>query len=110
MSQPESHEESPAVVLILGVLAIFGLLYISLLALSGPVWMGVLFGTIELVVAWRVAPPAGALALRGVTALLGAVTVIWALAWPLDFLIRTPAAGRRPDATSHAASSARICR
>jgi hypothetical protein len=83
VSVPTSHEESTAVTLILGVLSICGLLFISLLALSGPVWMGVLFGTIELVVAWRVTPPAGALALRWVTALLGAATVIWALVWAL---------------------------
>jgi hypothetical protein len=78
---PDSRAESPAVALVFGLLAICGLLYISLLALSGPVWMGVLFGVIELGVAWRVSPPPGARALRWVTASIGAFTVLWAIVW-----------------------------
>jgi hypothetical protein len=45
--------------------------------------MGVLFGTIELVVAWRVSPPVGGRSLRWVTALFGAFTVVWAIVWAL---------------------------
>jgi hypothetical protein len=83
MSLPASHEESGGEVLIIGLLSIGGLLYISLLALGGPVWMGVLFGTIELVVAWRVSPPVGGRSLRWVTAFFGAFTVVWAIVWAL---------------------------
>lgn len=72
MSHCVAHEESPAVSLNFGLLAVAGLLYSSVLALTGPVWMGVLFGGIELLVAWLVTPPVGARSLRGITALLGA--------------------------------------
>jgi hypothetical protein len=83
VSLPASDEESNAVVLIVGLLSICGLLYISFLALGGPVWMGVLFGTIELVVAWRVSPPLGGRSLRWITAFFGAFTVVWAVVWAL---------------------------
>jgi hypothetical protein len=83
VSLPASHEESEAVVLIAGLLSICGLLYISLWLLGGPVWMGVLFGTIELVVAWRVSPPEGGRSLRWITAFFGAFTVVWAIVWAL---------------------------
>jgi hypothetical protein len=83
VSLPASDDESSAVVLIVGLLSISGLLYISLLALGGPVWMGVLFGMIELVVGWRVSPPLRGRSLRWIAALFGAFTVAWAIVWAL---------------------------
>jgi hypothetical protein len=83
MAMPASHEESGAEVLIVGLLSICGLIYISLLALGCPGWMGVLFGTIELVIAWRVSPPMGGRSLRWVTASFGVFTVVWAIVWAL---------------------------
>jgi hypothetical protein len=83
VSSHEEHHDSPAVTLIFGVLAVAGLLYISLIALGGPVWMGVFFGGIELLVAWRITPPVGARALRGITATMGAATVVVAVAFAL---------------------------
>ena len=83
MSHDEAHNESPAVSLIFGLLAVAGLLYISVLALTGPVWMGVLFGGIELLMAWRVTPPVGARALGGITALMGAFTIVVAVVYGL---------------------------
>jgi hypothetical protein len=65
--------------LVFGLLAVLGLLFISVIALSGPVWMGILFGGIELAIAWRVTPPSGARSLRGITALMGALTVLWSV-------------------------------
>lgn len=65
--------------LIFGLLALLGLLMISVYALSGAAWMGIMFGGAELLVAWRVTPPSGARPLRSITALFGAVTVMWAV-------------------------------
>jgi hypothetical protein len=45
--------------------------------------MGVLFGTIELVIAWRVSPPMGGRSLRWITASFGVFTVVWAIVWAL---------------------------
>lgn len=79
MSVPQSRAENDAVVLVLGLLTICGLLCISLLALGAGVWVGAVFGLIELGIAWRVSPPRGARPLRWTAALVGAFTVIWAL-------------------------------
>jgi hypothetical protein len=70
--------------LILGVLCILGLLYISALAISGPSWMGVLFGVIELVLAWRVSPPPGATVLRAFTGMMGVLMILAALTGALS--------------------------
>ena len=78
MSTQES-QESAGVVLVFGVLSVCGLVYISVIALSGPVWMGVAFGLIELAVAWKVSPPAGGRSLRWVTGIIGAFTLVWAV-------------------------------
>ena len=79
MSPPEAPQESEAVTLVFGLVAILGLLLISLTAMAGPPWLGLLFGTPELVVAWRVTPPAGARTLRLVAGLVGALTVAWSV-------------------------------
>ena len=78
MASADSREESPAVSLVFGLIAIVGLLYISVLALGSP-WLGILAGLIELAVAWRVTPPAGARALRVVALVFGACTVAWSV-------------------------------
>lgn len=80
MSVPRSHDESPTVSLIFGLVAVLGVLFVSVIALAGPVWMGLVFGIIELVVAWRVTPPAGARSLRWVTGTIGAFTLAFAVA------------------------------
>lgn len=79
VSTPEAHQESEAVSLVFGLLAVIGLLFISVIAIAGPVWLGLVFGLVELVVAWRVTPPAGARSLRIVTGLMGALTVAWSV-------------------------------
>ena len=79
MSTPETHQESEAVSLVFGLLAVIGLLFISVIAIAGPAWLGLVFGLVELVVAWRVTPPAGARSLRIVTGLMGALTVAWSV-------------------------------
>ena len=67
----------------MGLLVVGGLLYISVIALSGPVWMGVLVGLIEVGVAWRVTPPTSAQVLRWVTGSIGVFTGAWAIVWGL---------------------------
>ena len=62
-----------------GLLAVIGLLFISVIAIAGPAWLGLVFGLLDLVVAWRVTPPAGARSLRIVTGLMGALTVAWSV-------------------------------
>jgi hypothetical protein len=79
VSTPQAHRESEAVGLVSGLVAILGLLLFSLMALAVPAWLGLIFGVVELALAWRVTPPAGARSLRIVTALLGAVTVAWSV-------------------------------
>ena len=79
MSTPETHQESEAVSLVFGLLAVIGLLFISVIAIAGPAWLGLVFGLVELVVAWRVTPPAGARSLRIVTGLMGALTLAWSV-------------------------------
>jgi hypothetical protein len=79
VSTPEAHQESEAVSLVFGLLAVIGLLFISVIAIAGPAWLGLVFGLVELVVAWRVTPPAGARSLRIVTGLVGALTVAWSV-------------------------------
>jgi hypothetical protein len=74
---PDAHEESEAVSLVFGLVAILGLLFITVVAIAGPAWLGLIFGAAELVVAWRVTPPAGARSLRVVTGLMGALSVAW---------------------------------
>lgn len=76
---PDAHEESEVVSLVFGLVAILGLLFITVIAIAGPVWLGLIFGAIELAVAWRVAPPAGARSLRIVTGLMGALAVTWSV-------------------------------
>jgi hypothetical protein len=84
VSTSESLEESPvvrqAVNLIFGLIVVCGLLFISVLAL-GQAWLGVLFGVIELAVAWRVTPPAGARSLRWITGMFGAFTLAFSVLW-----------------------------
>ena len=75
--------ESQFVILVMGLFIVGGLLYISLIALSGPAWMGVLFGLVEIGVAWRVAPPPGARVLRWITGSIGVITILWAIVWGL---------------------------
>ncbi|MGZ4455844.1 MAG: hypothetical protein ACXVWV_07690 [Nocardioides sp.] len=79
MSVPQAERESPAVLLVFGLVTIAGLFFISILTLGAPVVLGLAVGAIELVVAWRTAPPVGARSVRVITALFGAVTVGWAL-------------------------------
>lgn len=79
MSTPEAHQESEAVNLVFGLVVILGLLCISVIAIAGPAWLGLLFGTAELAVAWRVTSPAGARPLRLVTGRMGALTVAWSV-------------------------------
>lgn len=80
----ESLEESrvvrQAVNLVFGLVVVCGLLFVSVLAL-GQAWLGVLFGAIELVVAWRVTPPAGARSLRWITGMFGAFILAFSLLW-----------------------------
>jgi hypothetical protein len=83
MSIAESHEESDGVVLIAGLVTIVGLVLVSLVAVDGPLWMGLLVGSIELAVAWRVSPPPKARPLRWVTTTVGAFTFVWAIVWAL---------------------------
>jgi hypothetical protein len=79
VTSSETQQESQAVSLVFGLVVVVGLLFISVVALAGPAWLGLLFGFIELAVAWRVTPPAGARSLRVVTGLMGAVTVAWSV-------------------------------
>jgi hypothetical protein len=79
VSSSETHQESEAVSLVSGLVAILGLLIISVLAITGPAWLGLLFGAAELAVAWRVTPPAGARTLRLIASLMGALTVAWSV-------------------------------
>jgi hypothetical protein len=82
VSTPEIRNEPAALVLVAGLLTICGLLYISVFAVSGSVWMGMAFGLIEVGVAWRVTPPAAARSLRWVTGGIGGVfTLAWAILW-----------------------------
>lgn len=80
MPDDEATHESEIVTLVAGLIVVFGLAYISLLALVGGWALGLIFGTVELVVAWRVTPPPGALILRPIAAVLGALTVGWSIA------------------------------
>jgi hypothetical protein len=75
----DAREESEAVSLVFGLLAVLGLLFISVIAIAGPTWLGLIFGAAELGVAWRVTPPAGARSLRIVTGLMGVVTLAWSV-------------------------------
>jgi hypothetical protein len=79
VSTPEAHQESQAVSLVFGLVVILGLLFISVIAIAGPAWLGLLFGGAELVVAWRVTPPVGARSLRLITGFMGALTVAWSV-------------------------------
>ena len=79
MTTQQTHQESQAVSLVFGLAAILGLLFISTVAVAGPAWLGLLIGAVELVVAWRVAPPAGARSLRIIAASIGGVTLVWSL-------------------------------
>jgi len=79
MSTPEAHQESEAVSLVFGLVAIVGLLFISVIAIAGSAWLGLLVGLVELAVAWRVTPPAGARSLRVITGLMGAVIAAWSI-------------------------------
>ncbi len=76
---PDAHEEGEAVSLVFGVVTILGLGFISVMAMAGPAWLGLIFGAVELAVAQRVTPPVGARALRIVTGLMGALTVAWSV-------------------------------
>ena len=79
MSTPDAHQESEAVRLVFGLVAILGLLFVTVIANAGPAWLGLVFGAAELTVAWRVTPPAGARSLRIVTGLMGTLTVAWSV-------------------------------
>jgi hypothetical protein len=79
VSTPEAHQESEAVSLAFGLLVVIGLLFISVIAIAGPAWLGLVFGLVDLVVAWRVTPPAGARSLRIITGLMGASAVAWSV-------------------------------
>jgi hypothetical protein len=79
VSSPEAHQQSEAVSLVFGLIAILGLLVISVTAITAPTWLGLLFGAAELAVAWRVTPPADARTLRLITSLMGALTVAWSV-------------------------------
>jgi hypothetical protein len=76
---PAAHEESEAVSLVFGLVAIVCLLFITIITIAGPAWLGLIFGAAELAVAWRVTPPAGARSLRIVTGLMGVLTVAWSV-------------------------------
>jgi hypothetical protein len=80
----ESLEEGrvvrQAVTLVFGLVVVCGLLFVSVLTL-GQAWLGVLFGAIELVVAWRVTPPEGARSLRWITGMFGAFTLAFSVLW-----------------------------
>ena len=76
---PEAHEDSEAVSLVFGLVAILSLLFITVMAIAGPAWLGLIFGAAELAVAWLVTPPAGARSLRIVTGLMGALAVAWSV-------------------------------
>lgn len=65
--------------LVFGLVVVVGLLFISVMAMALPAWLGLPFGLVELLVAWRVAPPAGARSLRVITGLMGALTIAWAV-------------------------------
>jgi hypothetical protein len=84
MSNPTSLEESEAagraVNLILGLFVVCGLLFISVIAL-GSAWLGGLLGVVELGVAWRVTPPAGARSLRWITCMFGVFTLAFSVLW-----------------------------
>lgn len=77
-SLEDKHVGQQAVNLIFGLVVVCGLFYISVLALADP-WLGVLFGAIELLVAWRVTPPAGARSLRWIAGLFGAFTLTFSV-------------------------------
>jgi len=77
VSSPDAHQESEAVSLVFGLVVILGLLFISVIAIALPAWLGLIFGATELAVAWRVTPPAGARTLRVITGLMGALTFAW---------------------------------
>jgi hypothetical protein len=76
---PDAREESEAVNLVFGLVTILGLLFITVVAIDGPAWLGLILGAVELAVARRVTPPAGARSLGIVTGLMGAVTVAWSV-------------------------------
>jgi hypothetical protein len=69
-----------ALTLLFGLAVVCGLLFISLLAV-GQAWLGVLFGAIELSMAWRITPPVGAHTLRWITGMFGAFTLAFSLLW-----------------------------
>jgi len=79
VSQPETHGESEAVSLVFGLVIIAGLLFISVIAIGGPAWLGLLFGTAELAVAWRVTPPSGRSLAAPHHRRMGALTVAWSI-------------------------------
>ncbi|HET7328858.1 MAG TPA: hypothetical protein VFJ14_16425 [Nocardioidaceae bacterium] len=79
MSEAQANEESEAVSLLSGLAAILGLLFISIIGIGGPAWLGLLVGAVDLVVAWRVTPPPRARSLRAVAGLMGVLTVAWSL-------------------------------
>jgi hypothetical protein len=79
VSVPQVPEESEAVGLVFGLVAILGLLFITLIAITGPAWLGLLIGATLVAVAWRVTPPAGAEALRMVSGLMGGLAVAWSV-------------------------------
>ena len=71
LSNSEAQQEGEAISLVFGLVAVLGLLIISVIAISGPAWLSVIFGAAEVVVAWRVSPPAGARSLRPIAGLRG---------------------------------------
>ena len=79
VSAPQAPEESEAVSLVFGLVAILGLLFITLTAITGPAWLGLLIGAALLAVTWQVTPPAGARSLRMVTGLMGGLAVAWSV-------------------------------
>jgi len=52
VSTPDAHQESEAVSLVFGLVVILGLLFISVIAVALPAWLGLIFGAAELAVAW----------------------------------------------------------
>jgi hypothetical protein len=79
MADRKAQQEGPAVSLGFGLFAILGLMFVTVIGATGYLWMGFLIGVIEVLVAWRVEPPAGARTLRIAAALMGATLLLWSV-------------------------------
>ena len=79
MQTAKTEGQNRAVVLVFGLITVFLLMLISLLALGSYWWIGVAIGLLEVGVAWRVRPAPGVEIVRYLIALFGVLTVVAAV-------------------------------